>query len=808
VSEQSPEQKRKVPPIVIVGIILAALCGISLYIRIALPYDQIFVNDWVWFRETDAYYYMRNIENLVHNFPHFNSFDPYMLYPGGGGALARPFFAWFVAGIIRLVSLGTPTLHYMETIAAYMPAILGTLTLIPVYFIGKELFNRWVGVIAAALVAILPGEFLHRSLLGFTDHHVAEVLFSTVTILFLIMAIKRAREREISFGHLLSRDWSTITKPLVYTLLAGVFLGIYLLSWQGGLLFIFIIFAYLVIQFIVDHLRHKSTDYLCIVSTPLFFVAFLMLLPVLGGGSQAMLYRISMPVAILVPIVLSVISRIMAGRALKPIYYPVALLGLLGIGLAALHAVNPSLFQSMLSQFGIFRPSGAALTVMEVEPLLFPGGEFGFQTAWANFTTSFFISFISFAMLAYVLVKERSADKTLFLLWSIIILIAVLGQRRFGYYYAVNVALLTGYFSWKMLDIAGLSKLLAKSKEVVTTVKKFKKREKKAREKAKPKTFMQPRGAWIRVIVVGIAIFFLVFYPNIGKVEVLAGQPNYIMNTGWYNSMLWLKNNSPEPFGDPQFYYELYSPRDEFEYPDTAYGVMSWWDYGYFIMQLAHRIPNANPTQARAREAGKFFTAQNESSSNELADELGTKYVVIDYATATSKFYAMVEWAGKNTTEFHEAYCVPVSDSALQQAILWYPAYYKSTVAKLYNFDGKAVVPSVNSTVAISWEWATGDQLLKQGYKMIIVSEDRIVRIDRREGYKVILGGWYFSSHEEAEAYVASQKSGNYATGGLNPFATIVPLEGLNSYERVYPTGNTTTAGTIKIFRYLGSEEP
>jgi asparagine N-glycosylation enzyme membrane subunit Stt3 len=91
VSEQSPEQKRTLPPIVIVGIILAALCGISLYIRIALPYDHIFVNGGVWFRETDAYYYMRNIENLFYNFPHFNSFDPYMLFPGGGGGLIRPY---------------------------------------------------------------------------------------------------------------------------------------------------------------------------------------------------------------------------------------------------------------------------------------------------------------------------------------------------------------------------------------------------------------------------------------------------------------------------------------------------------------------------------------------------------------------------------------------------------------------------------------------------------------------------------------------------------------------------------------------
>jgi oligosaccharyl transferase (archaeosortase A-associated) len=797
VREQSPEQKRRLPPIAIVGIALAVICGISLYIRIAVPYHQIFVNGAVWLRETDAYYYIRNIENLVHHFPHYNTFDPYILFPGGGGALARPFFAWLVSAIILLVSRGIPTLHTIEVVGAYVPAILGTLALVVVYFIGKELFNRWVGVIAAALAAILPGEFLNRTLLGFTDHHVAEVLFSTLCILFLIMAIKRAREREITFGHVLGRDWSTITKPLVYTLLAGVFLGIYLLTWSGGLLLIFIIFAYLVIQFIVDHLRHKSSDYLCIIGTPLFLIAFLMLLPILGGSGRDTLYRISLPIAIVAPMILSIISRLMAGRALKPVYYPLALLGLAGIGLAALHAISPSLFQSIFSQFKIFTPSGARLTILEVHPLT-P------LIAWSNFTTSFFISFISFAMLIYIAIKQQSADKTLFLVWSIIMLIAVFGQRRFGYYYAINAALLTGYLCWKILDAAGLSKLLAKSKEVVESVRKFKKKKKKARQKAKPKTFMQPRGAWVRVIVVGIVIFFLVFFPNVG---LWSQQPTHvvgslyigytrplaeaspIMDAGWYSSLQWLRDNSPEPFDDPNFYYELYPPKDEFQYPETAYGVMSWWDYGYFIMQIAHRIPNANPGGGYRDLAGRFFTAQNETSADELADELGSKYVVIDSLMATSKFYAMVDYAGSNESEFFELYYVPATQTGgqAQWTTLLYPAYYQSIAARLYNFDGQAVTPT----------------------QSIVIGYDEQVTSDGLE-YKKVTSAQQFDTYELAEAYTSSQTSGNYRIVGTNPFSSPVPLEALNSYKPVYQSEATTTVvgqtlPEVKIFEYVGS---
>jgi oligosaccharyl transferase (archaeosortase A-associated) len=809
VNEQSPEKKRRFLPIVIVGVILAALCGISLYLRIVLPYHDIFVNNQtVWFRETDAYYYMRNVESLVHNFPHFNMFDPYQLFPGGSGAVLRPFFAWIVAAAILLVKgaasipYSAAALHGMEVVAAYVPAILGTLVLFPVYFIGKELFNRWAGVVSAALVVLIPSEFLHRSLLGFTDHHVAEVLFSTTAVLFLIMAIKRARERDISFTHILTRDWSTVGKPLIYTLLAGIFLGVYLLTWIGGLLFIFIIFACLVIQFIIDHLRRRSTDYLCIVGTPVFLIAFLMLLPLLRPGGLDTLYRFSMPFAIVVPIVLSVTSRLMAARALKPVYYPLGLLVVAGIGLAAFHAINPSLFRSVFNQFGVLTPSGAELTIMEVAPLSLAMG-------WSNFSTSFFIAFVALGMLVYVIVKGKSAEIVLLLVWSIIMLLAVHGQRRFAYYYTVNVALLTGYFFWKMLDLAGLNKLLTKSREVVKAVRKFKKKGKKSREQAKTGGFMQPRGVWARVIVVGIVLFAVVFLPIMPMAKALAGSPNAVMDAGWYNALLWLKDNSPDPFGDPDFYYALYPPQDEFKYPDTAYGVMSWWDYGHFIMQIAHRIPNANPGQAGAVQAGQFFTALNESSANEVADKEGTKYVVIDYMMTTSKFYAMAQWANKSESEFYQVYYAPYSSDALQLVALYYPAYYQSTVARLYNFDGKAVVPSGNSTVAASWAWKTGQELLNSGYKVIIYSQYNIVPINAAAQYNVIVGGQFFPSYEEAETYVSAQQPGNWEIGGVDPFKSIVPLEALSSYERVYPAQNITaiTSTTVKIFKYLGSNQ-
>lgn len=773
--------KRCFSPPVITLLALLVIAGISLYIRIALPYDQVFVQGSVWFKGTDAWYHMRHIENLVYNFPHVNSFDPYMLYPGGSGGLARPFFDWLVAGIIWLVGLGSPTPHTIDVVGAYVPAILGTLTIIPVYFIGKELFNRWAGILAAALVAILPGEFLNRSLLGFTDHHVAETLFTTVTILFLILAIKGARERQISFIQLLHRDWHTITKPLIYTLLAGIFLGIYLLSWVGGLLLVFIIFAYLVIQFIIDHLSHKSTDYLCIIGTLSFLIATLMLLPILDRGWLSGVYRASLLIAILTPIALSVLSCFMARKALKPLYYLPTLLGLAGISFAVFHAANPSLLHSMLSRFSIFTPAGAMLTVLEVHPILFPYGSFSWDIAWLNFTTSFFIYFISLGLLIYASIKEESAEKTLFLVWCIVMLVAVLGQRRFSYYTAINAALLTGYFSWRILNFAGLKELLARPRQVVEAYTKAKKEKKKA--KAREKVFQQRRRAtWIKVIVAAVAIFFLAFFPNIGKAEALAKEPPLI-DQAWHSSLLWLKNNTPEPFGDPDFYYEIYER--PFQYPETAYGIMSWWDYGYWIMRLSHRIPNSNPGGGYRGTVSRFFVAQDEISANQMMDEMGSKYVIIDHRMPTSKFYAIAIYAGSSQDEFFETYYRPAQGGKLEPATLFYPAFYCSMVVRLYNFDGQATAPQ--ETLVISYQ----EKLSQEGVR-----------------YKEITATKSFSNYEEAETYISSQESGNYCIASPNPFVTPVPLEKLGHYKLVHQSDATATVAgknvpSVKIFEYV-----
>ena len=795
--------RNRFSPKLIVGIILAVIFGIALYFRAGLPYDQVFSGDWIKFTSVDAYYHMRLIDNLVQNFPHLIGFDVYTHFPSGSVVSWLPFFDWLLAGIIWLIGFGSPSQHTVDVIGAYFPAILGALTVIPVYFIGKELFNRWVGVISAGLLAVLPGEFLGRSILGFTDHHVAETLFTTVTILFLILAVKSARQRKLTFNHIKRRDWATSTRPLIYSLLTGIFLGIYLLTWAGALLFVFIIFVYFVIQFIIDHLRGEATEYLGIIGAILFLVALIMLLPV----SQDKLYVAPLVIALLSPPLLAGISHLMRDRKIKPAYYPLTLFGLGLTGLGLFHIINPSFLKSMLGLLSYFNPT-TVTTILEAQPLLLPDGSFSLSIAWGNFTTGFFLSFISLGILIYLVIKRGSAEKNLFLVWSLVLLAATLGQRRFAYYFAVNVALLTGYFSmliffvtrfvitylkgeptnylsWQILESPDVEKLTTEPKGI--TPKMMKKE--KARAKRSLKAGFQLTGSHINIALASIVIFLLVFLPNIGPAVATAKRVQFAPDNAWCSSLSWLRENTPEPFGNPDFYYELYEPPppgENYNYPESAYGIMAWWDYGHWITRIARRLPNATP--AVWGSCPVFFSAQDEASANQIMDELGIRYVIIDYdlTSVERKFHAIPTLIRKSPQEFYDVYYQPQEGEATP-VTLFYPEYYRSLPVRLYNFDGEAVTPQ-SSTV---------------------VFYERISREGRI--YNIITELKSFPDYEEAAAYVSSQESDNCKLVGTDPFASPVPLEEMEHYELIYSSDiyiyileeRIGPIPEIKIFEYI-----
>ena len=793
----------------IYGLILAAIFAASLALRIIPMYQAVFGSGPVNMQGVDGIYHLRLVENLLAHFPLRISFDPYTYFPFGQDVYFAPLFDWLAGFCAWVIGHGSPDQHTIEVVAAYFPAVLGALVTIPVYFIGKTLWNRPAGLISALTVGILPGTFLFRSRLGFFDHHVAEIFFSTLAVLFLLLALKQVKERPICFRDIRNKNWRLLAKPLLFGGLTGIALGSYLLAWVGGLLFVFLFFCWVVLMFIIEHLRKQSTDYICILAVPIFLLALLMVIPCLNQIAYSELYVASLLIGILGSILLAFISGFMNIKNLNRVFFPLSIAGIGVVGLIVLYVFFPSLAQSIMGKFLVFKPDENGLTVAEVRPMLFSGGKFTLTPLWNEFTTSAIVAPIAFIMMIVGLFRKIAPGKILLVLWTVLMFVATMAQVRFAAYLAVIFALLCGYFYGEIIILIKrfFDWLHSKpSKETARVAAHTKHKHKEQAKLALAKKVSPTRAgappnaskmAWYKVFAVSISVilvFFAGIFPNIQPAIANAGS-NAGINSEWRESLLWMKDNTPEPFQNADFYYQRYvKPADgQYVYPKSAYGVLAWWDYGHMITEIAHRIPNANPYQAGAASAASYFISQNEIAANQKLDALGSKYIIIDYDIAIPfnvvnntvrgmKFYAMPTWAGTDQSLFCDVFFQP-KDGKLIPVPVYYPEYYYCLSTRLYNFHGAAVVPQ-NSTTVISY----------------VQQDDR----------NVIQTSQTFATYEEAGTFLKKQTSPNFRIVGTSPFSSPVPLEKLTHYKEVYRShsgilyNNQRTNSTyIEIFEYV-----
>ncbi len=771
--------KKTFPGWLITLLVLVIACGLSFYLRVVLPYQSVFDGQRIKLTSNDAYFYMRMVDNLVQNFPQLYGFDPYWVFPGGFSTANFPaFFTFLLAGIVKILGGASPSQQTVDTISVYVPAILGTLTVIPVYFIGKTLVNRWAGVIAAVALALMPGELLVLSLLGNTDHHSMEVLLTSCFALFFMLSIKRGRQ--FTYTMLIKGQFPEAGQHLPYALIAGIFLGLYLITWSGALLFVFIIFIYFIIQFISDHLRGFPTDYLSKVAIICFLVAMLIFVPV----SRDKLTLLSLAVIILVPIALNVLSAVMAAREVKPLYYPVTVAGLAVLGTIVAWLVFPTLFQTAMEHIsGLFSWRMGQDVVGEMKPLFFPGDGFTLDMAWSQYALVLYSGLAGLILLIYYSIRKGQSELIFLAVWSMVMMLASFAMVRFATYFTVCLVLLTGCLAGWITEAC----LPAKSVDQPV----------KPRKKAKRNLAAQklPLRTVLAAIAAGIAVVIILIPGAVSAVNS-ARNPSFTPGNAWMEAMEWMKKNTPEPFGQADFYYKLYdtpAPGKPYLYPDTFYSVAVWPDYGYWVTRMGHRVPTSNPGSYGiyaggyeiAEQAALYFTSTDEKARAGYMKKWQAKYVIVDsrIASPNDKFYALARLSNKQESDFYEL-CWQKKDTKYTPLLVFYPEYYRSMIIHLYNFDGKQAVPQ--STLIMAYQ----DQFTADGQK-----------------FKEITGFKTFRNYAEAESFISSQKQGQYRIIGTDPLASPVPLEQLPGYKPVYQSAQKTSSGSIplpaiKIFEY------
>jgi oligosaccharyl transferase (archaeosortase A-associated) len=777
-----------------VGLLLTFI--LSLYLRAWLPRNAIFVGDSVHLSsETDALYHMMLAKSTVINLQRL-WFDPMTNFPQGSSLHFGPFMSWTIAIFSYIFGLGHPSMHMVEVVGAVLPAVLGALLVFPVYFIGRELAGRSCGLLSALIVAILPGAIFVRTTLGFTDHHVAEIFLSTLTMMFFLMAVVSGKG--MTFASL-KKNWSGQKRPLLCSALAGVSLGLYIDAWSSGFLFAGIIVVIIAIQSIADHLKGRNVEYLGVSGAITLFVATLLVLPFVkpyNGFSSyyySFFHLLILLLGVVAAIFISLLSGFMAERKLSRYYFPGALVAIVVLAMAVLALTVPQFTSTISRGLIMFQPrTGGAETVGEASPFFEYGGVFSLANMQLNFPgtanvvvlSPFVLALIAMIVLLVRYIKEDQGPMDLALIvWSVIILVLTLAQNRFSYYYGVNVALLTGFLAIWVLQKAGISEL---DTPLVGT-----------KDTAK---FLSGN---MKVILAAVVIFLILVFPGLQVSLAIAPYPSTLYGDypDWITSATWLQNNTPSPGLE---LYKIYNhpSSGKYTYPDMAYGVMSWWDYGHIIETIGQRMPNANPFQEGIGSlttgvpgSSPFFLSESEAQAEKVLADLNksrspymnTRYIMIDWDMATGKFYAMTAWSGIPITRYYGVFYQPQGNMLVPVSVFRDP-FYKTMAARLYFFDGSET--PVTDAIAIAYQIVEQD-----GTPYPVITETPDIS----------------KNYSELVDYVNESKSKGYLSEVVNKkdytsMSTSVPLEALQHYRLVHESETTKTYDgqkEVKTFEHV-----
>ncbi|MCJ7805197.1 hypothetical protein MUP46_00955 [Patescibacteria group bacterium] len=490
--------------------LISLLLGFSaiffLLFHIILP-----LHNGIQLNTVDAYYMVRYADI----WPNIPAHDYFFNYPVGTEPMSQMVFPAMIALTAKLFHTDT------TTAGAWIPPILFLLTLIPVYVIARALFKeKLIAALSVFLLALMPGEILSRTMLGAADYHCLEILLLTTIMMFGILAVKDGKQR------------------IVYSLFGLVFTGLYLLSWYGAPLFLFILAIFLIALFCKK------------------WQAWVVIAIVYG----------------------------------------------------AVYLFVPNIFKNL----SIFIPN-ITTTVGEMMPLFFTAGQFDFVTVIGYFSIAFFLTLFGIGVLLHQYIKSKNKETLLFLVWSVIMLALTFSARRFAYYSAINIAIMSAFISVYIV-----------------------------------KLFRTDKVKMTRIIVALTLMLCLLFgYRS----TVIATSGLGTMPKAWQECCTWLRTqpaNVPTDvkeglyftggveispgcyFGgmlfDPVIYETQKSDR-------LNYGVLSHWNYGYWIVQAGHMPASYTPGNG----CGNDILCKSDITLDIVANKW--RYIILDKEMFTTNAY-------------------------------------------------------------------------------------------------------------------------------------------------------------------------
>ncbi len=375
---------------------IAAIIVFGVYVRV-LDYR------WPYLRNIDSYLFYRQMDDITKGGP-LPDYDPLILAPYGHH---YDFFPWpyqyLGAYSYMFTKLFISDLQLWQYLI-YFPPLLAALMAIPMYYIGKTLYDRKAGVLAAFFIVFDIG-IMSRSLGGDPDSDAIVMLLPLIIMALFLMAYKHVETRKI-----------IDKKAILLSVLTGVFLGIWAFSWSGWWYVVWILTGFLLLKLVFDYMKIRKPKEFFKTSKPLLAVF---------GISMAVYFMIAVPIY-------------------GPMHIVQTATGPFTFG--SIKAENwefPNVFVSVAE----LQESGDVKSIIQrTSAISFD------QNPVAMLVSPFFLMVYSLVYLVYSYIKKRQHLDTMVLLiiWFIGPLIATMAAVRFSILFSAPIAIGSAIFLSKI----------------------------------------------------------------------------------------------------------------------------------------------------------------------------------------------------------------------------------------------------------------------------------------------------------------------------------------------------------------------
>lgn len=633
-------------------IILASIIGIGIFFRL-LRIPELTGESSLLFIDPDSYYHLRRIVYETLKYPSILHFDWYSGFPKEIFYNTPPLFDLIVSTFSYVIGLGKPSVYLIERVSALSPMIFGVFTLPVVYSFSKKVLNIKVGLLSALFLSIVPAHVYYSSF-GYVDHHSAEVFFSTLLFLLVLISIN--------------------TQKTPVNIFTGGILAICFLTWQGSLIYLLIMDMFFISVLIIGWYKNMRIGPLVRTSLIIHIVSLLILLPACIFYSREEAFStISLSwFHVLYLLWFSFLSFLFVTKSKPGKLIALSSLAFLSI-IILIFGINKVLI-------GIhFLTKGSPLyrLMTETTSILSPEGRW--STYFVSTYLSYFFFIVPFILFFYwkkILneIKNKKININFYLLtiWSTIAFFLPILQGRFCNSFSIPESILFGHFCISSFDFWNRSKIKSRY------------------------------PLWVFIILMtgaSIGIFhkwisdYIVYFREMK--ELLNGEKITINDEKMfqheiYKGLIWLKDNSPETRGylDPSLKPE--------------YGVMANWQFGHIIPYVARR-PNIanNSVKLEGIEAHcRFFLATDEKTAIQILKDYSAKYVI-----STHPFYDIfecIDLLGIPKSEFFYDNEIPTNE--FYNTIIMRLYYGKGKQKKVMTLDGRKITLQPVSHLRLIYE--------------------------------------------------------------------------------------------------------